>query len=177
MAGITLVLGGASSGKSAWAEALVARAGLPRIYIATAQAFDTEMEAKIAAHRRQRGTGWRTIEAPHDLAAELDALPADHAVLLDCATMWLSNRLLAGAEVDGEADALVEALAGCASPVVVVSNEVGQGIVPESPLARRFRDEQGRLNRAIAARAGRVVAIMAGLPLALKGSLPGEDAW
>ncbi|RYH08319.1 bifunctional adenosylcobinamide kinase/adenosylcobinamide-phosphate guanylyltransferase [Tropicimonas sp. IMCC6043] len=174
---ITLVLGGASSGKSAWAESLVAGTGLPRIYLATAQAYDTEMEAKIDLHRRQRGDGWQTIEAPHALAAALASLPAGHVVLLDCATMWLSNRLLAEAEVEVEAEALLAALESCESPVVVVSNEVGQGIVPESPLARRFRDLQGRLNRALAARADRVIAVMAGLPLALKGELPGNAEW
>lgn len=171
--GLTLVLGGASSGKSAWAEALTASYGLPCTYIATARAYDAEMAAKIAAHRAARGDGWYTIEAPDALAERLAALPAGRAVLVDCATMWLSNRLLAEAPLDNELPALVDALAACAAPVVVVSNEVGQGIVPENALARRFRDLQGRLNRHIAERADLVVAVMAGLPLALKGRLPG----
>ncbi|MDV7142210.1 bifunctional adenosylcobinamide kinase/adenosylcobinamide-phosphate guanylyltransferase [Tropicimonas sp. TH_r6] len=174
---ITLVLGGASSGKSAYAENLVTSSGRRRVYLATAQAFDSEMEAKISAHRSQRGPDWRTIDAPHDLAAALDALPEGHAVLLDCATMWLSNRMLADADIETEAEALLDALARCASPVVVVSNEVGLCGVPDTPLARRFRDLQGRLNRRIAERAARVIAVMAGLPLALKGDLPGEETW
>lgn len=171
---ITLVLGGAASGKSAWAEKLVTASGRPRTYIATAQALDTEMEAKIAAHRARRGTGWQMIEAPQDLPTALGRLPAGHLVLVDCATMWLSNRLLAGADPAAESATLLAALSDCASPVVIVSNEVGQGIVPQAPLARRFREHQGRLNRRIAERADRVVAIMAGLPLALKGRLPGN---
>lgn len=174
---LTLVLGGAASGKSGWAEALVSASGQPRIYLATAQAFDREMEAKIAAHRTSRGEDWQTLDTPHDLAATLHKLPAGHAVLLDCATMWLSNRLLAEADIEAETDALVAALQACASPVTIVSNEVGQGIVPDTPLARQFRDHQGRLNRRIAACADRVFAVMAGLPLALKGSLPEDVAW
>ena len=173
----TLVLGGTSSGKSAWAEGLVGTTGRPRIYIATSQAFDVEMEAKIAAHRRMRGEGWTTIEAPHALAATLKDLPEGQIVLLDCATMWLSNRLLAEADLESEFIELIDALEICASPVVVVSNEVGQGIVPDTSLGRRFRDLQGRLNRVIAARAGLVVAVMAGLPLALKGSVPEKTTW
>ena len=173
---ITLVLGGAASGKSAWAEAVAVGIGLPRIYIATAQAFDDEMAAKIAAHRRQRGAGWRTVEAPHELPAALADVPAGNVVLVDCATMWLSNRLLAEADLEAECAGLMSALTECASPVVIVSNEVGQGIVPDTALARRFREAQGRLNRQIAARADRVVAVIAGLPLALKGDLPGERA-
>lgn len=174
---LTLVLGGASSGKSAWAEGLVAAFGAPKVYLATAQSFDPEMDAKIAAHRSQRGEGWQTIEAPHDLATTLATLPAQHAILLDCATMWLSNRLLEDADLETEAPALLNALTGCASPVVVVSNEVGQGIVPDNALSRRFRDAQGRLNRQIAERADLVVAVMAGLPLGLKGRLPEDMTW
>ncbi|PRY23576.1 adenosylcobinamide kinase /adenosylcobinamide-phosphate guanylyltransferase [Aliiruegeria haliotis] len=174
---ITLVLGGASSGKSARAEALVRHLGRPRIYLATSQAFDAEMEAKIAAHRADRGTGWDTREAPHDLVGALGDIPAGHAVLLDCITMWLSNRLLADADPEAEFPALLAALESCACPVVAVSNEVGQGLVPETALGRRFRDLQGRLNRQIAQRADRVVAVMAGLPLALKGSLPEDVEW
>ncbi len=173
---ITLVLGGAASGKSAWAEAAAVETGLPRIYIATAQAFDDEMAAKIAAHRQQRGAGWQTIEAPHDLPVVLAQAPAGHVVLVDCATMWLSNRLLAAADLDAECAGLLTALTDCASPVIIVSNEVGQGIVPDTALGRRFREAQGRLNRQIATHADRVVAVIAGLPLALKGDLPGDRA-
>ncbi len=171
---ITLVLGGAASGKSALAEKLVTEAGRPRIYVATAQAFDREMDAKIAAHRVQRGPDWQTVEAPHDLPEVLQNAPAEHVILVDCATMWLSNRLLAEADVPAECETLLAALSHCASPVVIVSNEVGQGIVPDTSLARRFRELQGGLNRQIAERADRVIAVMAGLPFALKGELSGE---
>lgn len=174
---LTLVLGGASSGKSAWAERLVRATGRPRCYIATAQAFDPEMEAKIAAHRADRGADWQTIEAPQELACVLADLPGSHAALLDCATMWLSNRLLADAPLDLEIPALLEALDACPASLVVVSNEVGQGIVPDNALSRRFRELQGRLNRQIAERADLVVAVMAGLPLALKGTLPEVSSW
>lgn len=170
---LTLVLGGAASGKSARAEALVTAAaaagGRRRVYLATAQAFDAEMQAKIDDHRAARGPGWHTVEAPHDIAPAL-AEAGDHdVVLLDCATMWLSNRLLAGDDLTGAQDGFLAALAACPAPVVVVSNEVGQGIVPDNALARAFRGAQGRLNQALAAQAGLVVAVMAGLPFVLKG--------
>ena len=165
---ITLILGGASSGKSAHAEGLIAASGLARVYVATAQAFDREMEAKIARHRVARGPGWRTIEAPLDPAAALETVKPDEAVLLDCATLWLSNVMLAGEEVGPAEDRLLAAILGCAGSVVVVSNETGLGIVPETPLGRRFRDAQGRLNQRLAAAADRVVVVMAGLPLVLK---------
>ena len=174
---LTLVLGGASSGKSAFAEGLVSAAGDERIYIATAQAFDTEMEAKIAAHRQMRGPEWETIEAPQTLPEVIAKLPGQRRVLVDCATMWLSNRLLAEADMDSEFSCLLQALHGCASPIVIVSNEIGQGIVPENFLGRRFRDLQGRLNRQLAERAELVVAVMAGLPLTLKGALPEGAKW
>lgn len=168
---LTLVLGGANSGKSALAERLVTATGQPRVYVATAQAFDSEMAAKIAAHRAARDGGWRTVEAPLDAAGALAASGAGDVVLLDCATLWLSNRMLA--DVPGDAaEAMLAALAGCPAPVVVVSNEVGQGVVPESALGRAFRSEQGRLNQQLAAAAGLVVLAVAGLPLVLKGTLP-----
>lgn len=169
---ITFVLGGAASGKSAWAEGLVSATGLPRIYIATAQAFDREMERKVAAHRARRGADWQVIEAPQDLPAALGRVPAGRVVLVDCATIWLSNRLLAGADLAAEGEALLAALSNCASPVAIVSNEVGQGIVPDSALARQFREAQGRLNCRIAERAERVVVVQVGLARALKGNLP-----
>jgi len=174
---LTLVLGGAASGKSAFAERLVlAHRGATPVYIATAQAFDAEMTDKIAQHRRQRGANWRTLEHPLDAAAALGSLGADAAVLLDCATLWLSNQMLADADLAAETDRLLAALASCAAPVVVVSNEVGQGIVPDNALARRFRNAQGRLNQRLAAAAGQVVLLVAGLPMVLKGELPGGDA-
>ncbi len=174
---LTLVLGGASSGKSAYAETLVLARATPKVYIATAQAFDAEMQAKIAAHRTSRGAGWQTVDAPHDPVAALDAVAAGNTVLLDCATMWLSNRLLAEADIEAEVPPLIAALTRCAAPVVVVSNELGMSGVPENALARRFRDLQGRLNCQIAAQADLVVAVMAGLPLALKGQLPEVSKW
>ncbi|MFN3954854.1 MAG: bifunctional adenosylcobinamide kinase/adenosylcobinamide-phosphate guanylyltransferase [Pararhodobacter sp.] len=172
MADLTLVLGGARSGKSRHGEALVRAASgvLPPVYIATAQAFDAEMEARIARHRAERaGDGWQDIEAPQDLAEALASAPAGAAVLIDCLTLWLSNHLLAGHDLDAECRALREALTARAGVVVAVANEVGLGIVPENALARRFRDAAGRLNQDLAAQAGRVVFIAAGLPLVLKG--------
>lgn len=167
---LTLVLGGASSGKSAHAETLVAASGLRQIYVATAQAFDAEMRAKIAAHRAARGAGWQTIEEPVDLPAALARAAAGDAVLIDCATLWLTNLILAEADVDAAHERLVAAIDACPAPVVIVSNEVGAGIVPDNALARRFRSAQGRLNQTLAARAEHVVAVMAGLPLVLKGA-------
>ena len=166
------MLGGAASGKSTYAERLISACGRPRLYIATAEAHDDEMRAKIADHRRARGPGWQTIEAPHDLAGALAAAPEEAAVLIDCATLWLSNRLLAGGDLAAERAGFLDALAASRQPVVVVSNEVGAGIVPENALARRFRNEQGALNKALAGAADRAIVMFAGLPLALKGDLP-----
>jgi adenosyl cobinamide kinase/adenosyl cobinamide phosphate guanylyltransferase len=165
---LTLVLGGARSGKSRYAESLVAALPPPWIYVATAQAGDAEMAERIAAHRARRGANWRTVEAPCDLAAALTDAEDRLPVIVDCLTLWLSNRMLAGADIDAETAQLETALAGRRAPVVLVSNEVGLGIVPDNALARRFRDLQGRLNQRMAARAGRVVLMVAGLPLVVK---------
>lgn len=169
---LTLVIGGARSGKSAFAERLVTATARPRRYIATAEAWDDEMRSRIAQHRTDRGEDWRTVEAPLDLPGALAGVEAGEVVLIDCATLWLTNHLLADHDIAAEATALLAALAGCAAPVIVVSNETGWGIVPENALARRFRDEQGRLNQRLAASAGLVVTVIAGLPLALKGRVP-----
>jgi adenosylcobinamide kinase/adenosylcobinamide-phosphate guanylyltransferase len=170
---ISLVLGGASSGKSSFAERLVISADLPKVYLATAQAFDTEMREKISDHKIDRGPNWTTIESPFEAASQLDGVGAGQVVLLDCATMWLTNMVLADHDVDAKSAHLLKAIQNCASPVVVVSNEIGMGIVPENELARRFRVAQGRLNAQLAQIADLAVVVMAGLPLALKGTLPG----
>jgi adenosylcobinamide kinase/adenosylcobinamide-phosphate guanylyltransferase len=169
---LTLVLGGAASGKSDYAEQLVTATGRPMLYIATAQSFDAEMDDKIARHQARRGDGWRTIETPLEASVALDCAHATEVVLFDCATMWLSNQLFAETDLGAAETTLFKSISDCAAPVVVVSNEVGAGIVPENALARRFRQAQGELNQRIAQRADLVVTVMAGLPLALKGTLP-----
>ncbi|MDC0739010.1 bifunctional adenosylcobinamide kinase/adenosylcobinamide-phosphate guanylyltransferase [Cognatishimia sp. SS12] len=169
---LTFVLGGAASGKSAFAEKLVNDAGCPKVYLATAQAFDAEMRAKISAHIAMRGAGWHTIEAQLDLAPALAGCRADQVVLLDCATMWLSNQLLAEKDVAEATAALLEALAACPGRIVLVSNEVGMGIVPDNALARQFREAQGKLNQQLAAAADLAFFVVAGLPQCLKGDWP-----
>lgn len=146
--------------------------GRPRLYLATAQAFDDEMVDRIARHRADRGDGWTTVEAPLDVARVLTKCQSEFTLLLDCATLWLSNHLLSGSDLEAETEGLLKALSDCPCPVVVVSNEVGWGIVPENPLARAFRDAQGRLNQRLASQAGLVLGVMAGLPFALKGKMP-----
>ncbi len=171
---LSLVIGGAASGKSAYAEHLVAEGGAAKVYIATAEAHDAEMAAKIAAHKAARaGQGWRTVEAPHDPAAVIAKLAPSEVALLDCATLWLTNVLLDGRKWDLEAETLIEVMTEAEAPVVVVSNEVGQGIVPETALGRDFCNAQGVLNQRLAAAAGLVVQVTAGLPVVLKG----EASW
>jgi adenosylcobinamide kinase / adenosylcobinamide-phosphate guanylyltransferase len=167
---LTLVIGGARSGKSRFAEGLVGT--VPRRYIATAQAWDDEMRARISQHRADRGDEWTTVEAPLDLASALADAHPHEVVLVDCATLWLSNHLLAEHDLDAESTRLLAALSACPAPVVIVSNEVGLSIVPENALARRFRDAQGRLNQRLAAQAALAVLVVAGLPVVLKGTLP-----
>ena len=130
------------------------------------------MRARIAQHRLDRGTGWSTVEAPLRLDAALGGAQADEAVLVDCATLWLTNHMLAEHDLTAECHALLAALAACAAPVVIVTNEVGFGIVPDNALARRFRDAQGRLNQQLAAQADLAVLVVAGLPVVLKGVMP-----
>jgi adenosylcobinamide kinase/adenosylcobinamide-phosphate guanylyltransferase len=165
---LVLVLGGARSGKSRHAEGLITAGPAPWVYIATAQAFDDEMVARIAQHRADRAPGWTTIEAPLDLAGALDAAPAAASVLIDCLTLWLTNLMLGEHDITAAVDALEAALDRRSAPVVLVANEVGLGIVPDNALARAFRDEAGRLNQRLAARADRVVFLVAGLPLTVK---------
>ncbi|HEY1796562.1 MAG TPA: bifunctional adenosylcobinamide kinase/adenosylcobinamide-phosphate guanylyltransferase [Stellaceae bacterium] len=173
MAGLpatTLVLGGARSGKSRYAECLIEGAAMSGTYCATAEAGDAEMAERIAAHRARRGAFWRTVEAPLAPAEAIRAESrAERPILIDCLTLWLTNVMLARREIEAEAAALVAALREAEGPVVLVANEVGLGLVPETPLGRRFRDEAGRLNQEIAALADRVVFMAAGLPLVLKG--------
>ena len=172
----TLVLGGARSGKSAFAEKLIADSGLAKIYLATATAGDDEMKARVAQHRAQRGEGWSTVEEP---LALVDALMREatrgRAVLVDCLTLWLSNLMLAERDPEIEARRLTRFLGVAKYPIVFVSNEVGLGLVPETALGRRFRDAQGRLNQLVAASVPNVVFIAAGLPLWLKNSSPREN--
>lgn len=164
-----LITGGARSGKSLHAEARArALPGRP-VYIATAEAGDAEMAARIAVHRARRDAGWENVEAPLDLVAALDATDAGGARLVDCLTLWLSNLMLAGRDWRQEAEALAAALGRQASPVILVTNEVGMGIVPENALARAFRDAAGSLNQRIAAAADEVVLVVAGQPLKVKG--------
>jgi adenosylcobinamide kinase / adenosylcobinamide-phosphate guanylyltransferase len=167
---LTLVLGGARSGKSRYAESLIAALPPPWLYVATAEGGDEEMTARISAHRARRGPDWRTIEAPRHLVAALQKAGAT-PVLVDCLTLWLSNLMLAEIDIEAETAHLDTVLAAAVAPVVLVANEVGSGIVPDHPLGRKFRDLQGVLNQRIAARADRVVLVVAGLPLALKGAL------
>jgi adenosylcobinamide kinase/adenosylcobinamide-phosphate guanylyltransferase len=167
-ANLTLVLGGARSGKSRYAETIITALPPPWIYLATAQALDAEMAARIGAHRARRGAGWTTVEVSRDLAAAL-AAHGKAPVLVDCLTLWLSNLMMADAAIEAEIDRLAQALAGGTAPVVLVANEVGSGIVPDNALARRFRDLQGGLNQRIAAQAEHVVLLVAGLPLFVKG--------
>jgi adenosylcobinamide kinase / adenosylcobinamide-phosphate guanylyltransferase len=167
---ITLVLGGARSGKSRYAESLIAALPPPWTYLATAEGGDEEMAARIAAHRARRGPQWHTVEAPRNLAAAFKSCQTV-PVVVDCLTLWLSNLMLADADIDAEMTLLEQTLAGASAPVVLVANEVGSGIVPDNPLGRRFRDLQGILNQRMAARADRVVLVVAGLPVAIKGTL------
>jgi adenosylcobinamide kinase/adenosylcobinamide-phosphate guanylyltransferase len=166
---VTLVLGGARSGKSRHAQALAEAQGGALVFVATAQALDDEMRARVAQHRADRDTHWRTVEAPHALAETIVADGQPGSVLLvDCLTLWASNLLLGEEDAALALDALDAALRDTAARVVLVANEVGLGIVPDNALARRFRDLAGTINQRVAARADRVVFIAAGLPLVLK---------
>ncbi|MHA7772684.1 bifunctional adenosylcobinamide kinase/adenosylcobinamide-phosphate guanylyltransferase [Roseibium sp. M-1] len=164
-----LVLGGARSGKSRFAERLVEETGFPKLYVATGAAHDAEMGKRIALHRQQRGDTWKTIEEQTDLAGILAAESRpDRAILVDCLTLWLSNLLFAKRDLAEETAQLCAAVPRLAGPVVFVSNEVGMGIVPENRLSRSFRDAQGRLNQVMAGVCSKVVFVAAGLPILLK---------
>jgi len=166
---VTLVLGGARSGKSRHGEALIAAWPGRRVYLATARPGDSEMAARIAAHRARRGADWQTVEEPLDLTGALArGCAPERAVLVECLTLWLANLLDAGRDPDRETDRLIAALPDLAGPVVFISNEVGLGIVPDNPLGRRFVDAAGRLHQALAAAAASVIYVTAGLALPLK---------
>jgi adenosylcobinamide kinase / adenosylcobinamide-phosphate guanylyltransferase len=139
-----------------------------RLFIATGEPSDQEMAERIARHQADRGGGWTTLESPLDLAGAITGLQPSDVAVVDCLTLWLSNVMLAERSVDLAASALVEAVRACPAQLFLVSNEVGQGIVPENPLARRFRDEAGRLHQRLAEAADEVVLIVAGLPVRLK---------
>jgi len=169
---LTLVIGGAASGKSVFAENLVMSYAHLRSYIATAEAFDNEMAAKVAKHKAQRGGEWDTYEKPNAPWDALDKIDSTHVVLLDCVTLWLSNILLGNQDLCIAKDKLLTGLQNFNGSIVIVTNEVGQGIVPDNKLAREFRQHQGEVNQELAAIADLVVLVTAGLPLALKGQLP-----
>jgi adenosylcobinamide kinase/adenosylcobinamide-phosphate guanylyltransferase len=168
-----LALGGARSGKSSFARRTAEATGLKLVLIATATALDGEMAARIARHRQERDARWRTLEEPLELAGALPASAApDTLVVVDCLTLWLTNVMLADRDVEAAIKGLVAAVAASAGPVILVSNEVGQGIVPETPLGRAFRDAQGWLNQAVAEACTDVVLMVAGQPLRLKPGAP-----
>ena len=165
---LTLVLGGARSGKSRYAETLIEALPAPWAYIATAQAYDDEMRARIAEHRARRSPDWRTVDAPMALPEALRAVPPGQPVLVDCLTLWLTNLILAERDIAIATGELMAACREAQGPIVLVSNEVGLGIVPDNALARRFRDEAGRLHQRLASQAERVVFMVAGLPMQVK---------
>lgn len=168
----TFILGGAASGKSEWAETFTLSSGLPCIYLATGKVEDDEISLRVKIHKDRRDARWHTVEEPLDLGSVLSTLGADTPVLIDCATMWLSNHMMSESDLEEATTAFVDALRACPAPWVIVSNEVGHGIVPDNKLARRFREAQGRLNIALAREADLAVMVVAGLPQVLKGSLP-----
>ncbi len=164
-----LVLGGARSGKSRHAQTRAEAEAGALVYVATAQPFDDEMAERIARHRADRGPRWRTIEAPLALAATIMAETRPDAVLLiDCLTLWASNLIFADRDVAEATAELVEAIGATRGPLILVSNEVGLGIVPDNALARRFRDVAGTINQAVAAAVDEAVFLAAGLPIRLK---------
>ena len=164
-----LVLGGARSGKSAYAQSHAEAYGAERLYLATGTPGDEEMDARIARHQDERGAGWTTIEEPLELVSALPVhARAGRVVVVDCLTLWLSNLMLAGRDPGTAVAALAHAIGGLAGPAILVSNEVGMGIVPDHKLGREFRDWQGRTNREIGAACDAVIFVAAGLPLQLK---------
>nr|WP_272211337.1 bifunctional adenosylcobinamide kinase/adenosylcobinamide-phosphate guanylyltransferase [Marinicella sp. W31]MDC2877224.1 bifunctional adenosylcobinamide kinase/adenosylcobinamide-phosphate guanylyltransferase [Marinicella sp. W31] len=169
---VYLILGGARSGKSGHAEMLARAEGNDLHYVATAQALDPEMETRIAHHRAARGPDWQTHEAPIALVeclGQLSSRPRP-VVVVDCLTLWVTNLLLADHDIEAAGAQLADFTAKCRFPLFVVANEVGLGIVPDNALARRFRDEAGRLNQQLAAAASSVIFMTAGLPIQVKST-------
>jgi len=171
MQNLTFILGGASSGKSAYAERMTLATNLKPVYLATAQGQDGEMSDKIKRHQARRGPEWRLIEAPLDLSSALQPLSESHVVLLDCLTLWLSNLLEANADIEAETEHILSVIQNSATHIIAVSNELGLGLVPATPLGRAFRDAQGLLNQRFAEAAGTVTFVAAGLPLSLKAPI------
>jgi len=168
---LTLVLGGAASGKSAFAEKLLTTSGLAPAYIATSRIWDAEIKERVAVHKNRRGPEWLNFEATHALGAPLSGLKPGQGVLIDCATMWLTNHVMDGCDLAAAQAQLLADLVAAPVPVIIVSNEIGQGIVPIDADTRAFREAQGRLNIALAAQADIAVQVVAGLPNVLKGAL------
>lgn len=166
---ITLILGGTRSGKSSFAQKLAEESRKNLLYIATAEAFDQEMTDRIERHQHDRGPDWQTIEESRDIAATIATRSSPQVtILVDCLTIWLSNLMLTDTDIEAASEKLIDALKAAPGPVILVSNEVGSGIVPENPLGRKFRDESGRMNQRVAAISDNVALIVAGLPLCLK---------
>jgi adenosylcobinamide kinase / adenosylcobinamide-phosphate guanylyltransferase len=164
-----LVLGGARSGKSRYAQMRAEASGLRKVFVATAQAFDEEMRERIERHQADRATGWVTVEAPTDLANAIKLnSQVDSILLIDCLTLWLSNLMIAERDIDAAIERLANSVSVAAGPLILVSNEVGFGIVPDNPLARRFRDFAGIVNQRLAAAVDEVQLVVAALPIKLK---------
>lgn len=168
----SFILGGAASGKSFWAENLTEKHNKSKIYVATGQTYDAEMCERVKIHKDRRDATWITVEAPLDLSAAVTAATAEQVLLIDCATMWLSNQMLAENDIGAAQSELISGLQSSKAPWIIVSNEVGHGIVPDNKLARAFREAQGRLNCLLAEQSDLTVMITAGLPQILKGKLP-----
>ena len=165
---LTFVIGGARSGKSRHAQSLARATPAPWVMIATAEALDEEMRERIAEHKRMRGEGWITMEAPIDLTGAIALAPVEAPVVIDCLTLWLSNLMLGDHDHDLAVNGLETALRARTAPTIVVANEVGLGIVPDNPLARKFRDFAGVLNQKVARSADEVYFTAAGIPLKIK---------
>lgn len=167
---ITLVIGGARSGKSVFAEGLAEASGLGKVYVATGQAFDREMSERIDIHKQRRARGWENVEDPFDLSGVLEKVAGPgKTVLVDCLTLWITNLMLEEKDVMAESEAVLAILPSLEGQIIFVSSEVGLGIVPDNYLARAFRDHAGRLHQQIAAIADEVYFVAAGLPLKMKG--------